>query len=480
MTAAAVVPYVPLLIILATIGAVLVAGSRGAGGDDRVVTVVVAVVGVAAALAASVLIWWRGPQALGGLETDAFASFFDVAWCALGVFAVVMPELPTSRAPTERARRDVLILAALAAMMVAGAAQDLVVASLALLVTWLVTVLLTAIGRHRDVAMEAAFKALMAGAFIGALWLYGVALLYGVTGESRLTTLATRIAASSLDPSVLVLLAMALVVAGLCFIVAAVPFHFWAADSSSGADGDEAGFLTTGLRLAGCAVLMRVLLVAFAPLRVEWLPVLSAIAGVTMVVGAVAAVSQMNVRRLVTSIGLTHTGFVLVGVQSANGTGEAAALFALVAWGGANAGAFALMAAMSRTGHRHEDVRDFTGLGYERPVVALLLTVCLLSLAGVPPTAGFAGRWLLLSAAVQDGMVPMAVLAALTSVVLTYACLRLVVQMYMVTSPVRRPRPDVSRRTVAGLAVIVAGLVALGVWPAPLFDAALRSVASVF
>ena len=475
MTLAAALPFVPLLLVLLTIAATWLARPRQ---DDT--GTAAPIVGVGFVLVASVLIGWRGPQTLGGLETSAYSSFFDVVFAALALFALARPASGQRRhSGVESGAGDMLILVVLACMMVASRTDDLVVASLALVVAWLTTVFLTAHGPHREVAIEAAFKASVAGAFVGALWLYGVSLLYGVTGETTFTALATRVAVSSLDPNVLVLVSMVLILGGLCFIVAAVPFHFWAADTSSGADGDDAAFLTTGLRLAGFAVLLRVMLIAFAPLRVEWLPIVSALASLTMLVGAIAAVGQVNVRRLVACIGLTHTGLLLLGLQAANQTGEAAVLFGLVAWGIANVGVSALLAALSRAGYRADDVRDFTGLGYERPWAAALLTVCLLSLAGLPPTAGFASRWLVLSAAVQDGLVTMAVLAALTSVVLAFACLRLIVQMYMVAAPIRRRRPLVPQRTLAWPTVLAVGLIGVGVWPGPLFDVAWRSVAAI-
>jgi NADH-quinone oxidoreductase subunit N len=475
------IPFVPVLLVVATACTVLVTELFRRPSDQMPVAALSAI-GVASALLASVLLWPSSPETAGPVTFDAYALFCSVVCCAL----VLITLNPSSRAATHRgmaraiAGRHALLLFALAGLMVAAAARDLAIVFLAIEAAWVSMLMYVAAGHDDEAATEAAFKTLILGAFSGAFLLYGVALMYAVTGATRLDALAARIAASSLDPHILVLVAMVLLLAGFGFVVSAVPFHMWTPDTSSGADTRAAGFVTTGLRVAGFAAFLRVWLTGLESLRVEWLPVLSAIAGVTMIVGAVAALGQTNVRRLVACVGIAHTGYFIVGLVSASQVGKAAVLVSLVAWAAANAGIFAVLAAVSRADRRHDEVRDLTGFGYARPAEAAVLTVCLLSLAGLPATAGFAARWLVLSAAMQDGLVALAVIGALTSVVLAAACARMVAQMYM-NAPARTPRqPDLSRRATAGLVVVALLVVGIGLWPAPLVAAAMRSAMSIF
>ncbi len=363
--------------------------------------------------------------------------------------------------------------------MVAASARDLVTAILGVQTVWLASLVAAGLGRARDAAPEFTFKGAIAGAVVFGAWWFGAALVYAIAGTMRLELLAARIAASSLDPNVLVLVAMVLALAGMSFVVAAVPFHLWSADAGEGTDAITAAFITTTLRLAGFAVMLRVLMTALEPLRVEWLPVLSAIAGLSLIVGAVVAVAQSNVRRLLAHIGVAHAGCLMVGLAAASQAGKAATLFALVSWAVANAGALTALGSLSAD-RRYDDVRDFAGLGDERPVVAAVLAVCLLSLAGLPPSMGFVAKWLVLSAALQEGLVPMAVLAAVASVVLAFACLRLVVQMYMTSAHGPRRRTIVRRRRLAGAIAAAALIVACGLWPGPVLAAMTRMAASIF
>jgi NADH-quinone oxidoreductase subunit N len=476
-----VIPVVPVLLVVATACAVL-ASELFRRESDEMPVVALASIGVSAALVASLLLWRRSPEMVGAIVPDPYALFFNIVFCALALFTLASSSRAAAQGRTASAGagRHALLLFAVAGLMVATAARDLAIVFLAIEVAWISTVILVAAGQDDEAATEAAFKALILGAFSGACLLYGVALGYAVTGATRLDALAARIAASSLEPHVLVLMAMVLLIAGFGFLVSAVPFHMWTPDTSSGAEARMAGFITTGIRVAGFAVFLRVWLTGLEALRVEWLPVLSAMAGVTMIVGAVAALGQSNVRRLVAYVGVAHTGYLIVALVSASQTGKAAVLVSLVAWGAANAGVFGVLAAVARADRPHDEVRDFIAFGYARPGASAVLTICLLSLAGLPVTAGFAARWLVFSAALQEGLVALAVIGALTSVVLTYACLRLVAQMYMTAPAGPARRPEVSRRVMAGLVAAAAVLIGIGLWPAPLVAAAMRSVASIF
>ena len=475
------VPFVPVLLVVATACAVLLGGAFRPGPESRL-SGAMAAIGVGGALVASMALWGRDPGGPAALIVDDYTLFFNVLLCALGL--MTLPGLSTAHRPGRLTHVDAshhaLMLLSLAGMMLVAASRDLLLVVLAVEVAWLGAVALTGLGRTSEAAPEAAFKAPILGAFSGVFVLYGVALLYGVAGTTRLDALTVRVATLSLDPNVLVLMAMVLVLTGFGFLISAVPFHMWTPDVASGADPAVAGFVTTGIRTAGVTVGFRVLLTAFEPLRPDWLPVVSAMAGITMVVGAVVAVGQSNIRRLVGYVGVAQAGCLLVGLLAASPTGKASVLFALAAWGVATVAAFGLIATLSRSDQPYDEVRDFAGLGRGRPRAAALLTICLLSLGGLPPTAGLAAKWFVFGAAVQEGFVALAILGTLLSVVLAFACGRVIVQMYLVEGSALRRGPDVSGRAMASGIAAAAWLVSTGLLPGPVLEAALRAVASVF
>lgn len=459
-------PLVPTLLVAITACVVLLlerAPDRDAAGTG-------AVIGLSSALAAAVLLWFRAPSAEAAIDIDLFATGFHVIFCTLGlVTAIVMPP----------PRRLAFPLFAVVGMMVAASADDLVTAILGIQVAWLASIVATAVARRRPVVPAFGFTGVLVGVVIQMFWWYGTALIYAMAGTTRLEALAGRIAASSLDPNVLILIAVVCLLAGMSFVVAAVPFHQWSAEAGDNTDGTTAACVTTGLRLAGFAVMIRVLMTALEPLRVEWLPMLSALAGLSLILGAVVAVTQSNVRRLLADIGVAHAGWLMVGLAAGTDAGKTAVLFGLVGWAVANAGALVALAALSGE-RRYEEFRDFAGLGDERPVVSAVLAVSLLSLAGLPPSMGFVSRWLVVSAALQEGLVPMAVLMALAGVVLVFGCLRLVVQMYMTTPHGPRRRTTVSGRRLAAALCAAILLVVAGLWPGAVLSLASRMASAVF
>ena len=192
---------------------------------------------------------------------------------------------------------------------------------------------------------------------------------------------------------------MVLLMVGFAFKVSAVPFHMWTPDAYQGAPTLVTGFMSTGVKAAAFAAFVRVFLSTFEPLRLDWVPVLSAIAGLTMILGTVVGVAQTSVKRMLAYSSIAHAGYLLVGLVAANSAGKAAILFYLVAYAVTNLGAFGVLAALSSADRPHDDMRDFAGLWQDRPGLAGLLTVFLLSLGGFPPTVGFVGKWYIFNAA---------------------------------------------------------------------------------
>jgi NADH-quinone oxidoreductase subunit N len=273
---------------------------------------------------------------------------------------------------------------------------------------------------------------------------------------------------------------MVLLLVGFAFKVSAVPFHMWTPDAYEGAPTLVTGFMSTAVKAAAFAAFLRVFLSALEPLQAHWAPVLSAIAALTMLVGTIVGVAQSNVKRMLAYSSIAHAGYLLIGIIAANTAGKASILFYLVAYGVTNLGAFGVLAALSTPDRPHDDVRDFAGLWQERPGMATLLTVFLLSLGGFPPTVGFVAKWYIFNAAVQQGLIALAVLGVLTSVVSVFFYLRIVVMMYMTDEKAPGHRPATPAIALAGLVLALIAVLYLGVLPGQILAFARESAAAIF
>jgi NADH-quinone oxidoreductase subunit N len=253
----------------------------------------------------------------------------------------------------------------------------------------------------------------------------------------------------------------------------------WTPDAYEGAPTVVTAFMSTGVKAAAFAAFARVFLSPLEPLQAHWIPVLSVIAGITMIVGTVVGVVQTNVKRMLAYSSVAHAGYILLGIVSANSTGKAAILFYLLVYAVTNIGALGIVALLGTGQNQHDQLRDFSGLWRSRPGLAGLMTVFLLSLGGIPPTAGFVGKWYIFSAAIQEGHYWLAVIGVLTSVVSIFFYLRIVVMMYMTEGP-ESVRPRVPAPAMAGLAIALIAVLYLGILPARVLDIALDSIATIF
>jgi NADH-quinone oxidoreductase subunit N len=253
----------------------------------------------------------------------------------------------------------------------------------------------------------------------------------------------------------------------------------WTPDAYEGAPTIVTAFMSTGVKAAAFAAFVRVFLSPLEPLQGQWIPVLSVIAGLTMIVGTVVGVVQTNVKRMLAYSSIAHGGYLLLGIVSANSAGKAAILFYLMSYAVTNLGALGIVALLGTVQNQHDELRDFAGLWRSRPGLAGLMTLFLLSLGGLPPTAGFIGKWYIFSAAIQEGHYWLAVIGVLTSVVSVFFYLRIVVMMYMTEGP-EMARPRVSAAAMAGLALATIAVLYLGVLPARMLDLALDSISTIF
>ena len=327
---------------------------------------------------------------------------------------------------------------------------------------------------------EAAFKYFLLGAFSSAFFLYGIAFAFAMSGSTRLDQIGVALSSQpSGDPPTFALMAVGLLAVGFCFKVSAVPFHMWTPDAYEGAPTIVTAFMSTGVKAAAFAAFVRVFLSPLEPLQAQWIPVLSFVAAVTMILGTVLGVVQTNVKRMLAYSAIAHAGYLLLGIIAASSTGKAAILFYLLTYAVSNLGALGIVALLGSAQHEHDQLRDFAGLWRSRPGLAALMTIFLLSLGGFPPMAGFIGKWYIFSAAVQEGHYWLAIIGVLTSVVSVFFYLRIVVMMYM-TQGADTVRPRIAATGVAGLALATLAVFYLGILPTRVLDLALESISTIF
>jgi NADH-quinone oxidoreductase subunit N len=470
---------VPMLCVTAAAIAAMVAEAFRAPGE-RMPIGPLGAIGLVGAAISSALLWNHNASSYGVVLADNFGLFVTWVLILIGLLSLAFSAPTIERQRLPGGEYYALMLFAIAGMMLMATASDLLVMFLALEVLSLAVYVLTGIRRDSMVATEAAFKYFLLGAFSSAFFLYGIAFAYGVTGSTRLDRIGSVMAAQSLTPTPMHLLALGLLLVGFAFKVSAVPFHMWTPDAYEGAPAAVTGFMSTGVKAAAFAAFARVFLSAFEPLKAEWAPMLWAVAAATMIVGTVVGVVQSNIKRMLAYSSIAHAGYLLVALIAANDTGKGAVLFYLLVYGVTNVGAFGVIGLLEEPDRPNDRISDYAGLWGTRPWLAALLTIFLLSLGGFPPTAGFIAKWYVFNAAVSAGYAWLAILGVLTSVVAVFFYLRVIVMMYM--TPVDRPVQVPAVPRIAGLALAASVLLVfyLGILPTQVMEWAAASVSTIF
>jgi NADH-quinone oxidoreductase subunit N len=438
------------------------------------------VVGLAGAAISSWLLWGRDETSFGVVTADKFGLFVTAVLVIVGLLSIAFAAPTIERERLPGGEYHALMLFGLAGMMLMATATDLLVIFLALEVLSLAVYVLTGIRRDSPTSTEAALKYFLLGAFSSAFFLYGIALTYGLTGSTRLARVGSVLAGQSSGPTPLQLAAVAFLLVGFAFKVAAVPFHMWTPDAYEGAPPSVTGFMSTGVKAAAFAAFVRVFLSTLEPFRADWSGALWVVTAATMILGTFVGVRQTNVKRMLAYSSIAHGGYLLLALLAANDVGKGAVLFYLLTYAVTNLGAFGVIGLLETTNRANDQVDDFTGLWYERPWLAGLMTVFLLSLGGFPPFAGFIAKWYVFSAAIKAGYDQLAIIGVLTSVVSVFFYLRIVVRMYMTTreTPARLlPTPRA-----AGFALAVSALLVfyLGILPTRVLDWAAASISTIF
>jgi NADH-quinone oxidoreductase subunit N len=407
-------------------------------------------------------------SAFGGMfAADGFALFFKVLILAAVVVTILFSLRFVGESPYPSGEYYGLLLFATVGMMFMVSGTHLISIYVALELMALSQYVLAGYFKRETKSIEAAAKYFILGAFSSGILLYGLSLVYGATGSLFLAGVAQSIIAGPKSP--LLVLGIILVACGLFFKIASAPFHVWAPDVYEGAPTPISAFFAVGPKLAAYAIFARIFFSGFGPNSSDWTPIIAASAALTMVVGNVGALMQQNVKRMLGYSSVGHAGYALLGLLAygSKDFGLSSILIYLTAYALMNLGAFGLVILLETKGYAGESVDDFNGLARKNPLAAGVMVLFLLSLAGIPPTAGFVGKYLLFSAAMQAGWAWLSLLAVLMSAVSLFYYFRIVRAMYLVegTGELRwKEEPAVA----VAILVCAAGTLAVGVYPQPL------------
>ena len=466
MTAVALLPSIlaslPEIIVVTGACILLIAGQFVPKGRDAVLVWSSVAIVLLAALGTFTLSGGAQPAYAGMFVADPFSVFFKSVFYLAIVLTFLLSRNYADIEGIGGSEYYVLLLLALSGMMIMASATDLLAIYVGLELMVLCTYVLTGFLRREQRSNEAALKYVILGAVSTGIFLYGVSLVYGLTGTTQLDRMAAAVTGDPLDPGLL--LAVVFIVAGLVFKIGAVPFHMWVPDVYEGAPTTITAFMSVGPKAAGFAVILRVFLNPLVAGSNVWI-ILAVIAVVTMALGSFVALVQDNFKRLLAYSSIAHAGFAIFGIVAGGADGVASVMLYLLIYTFMNLGIFGAVIMMRNGNFSGEVIEDYAGFAKLHPGLALLMLLYLFSLAGIPPTAGFFAKFYVLVALVERGFVLLAVIAVLLSAVAAYFYIRIVMVMFM-REPERVFEPALTPLVGAALAVTAAGTVGIGLFPA--------------
>jgi NADH-quinone oxidoreductase subunit N len=439
-------------------------------------------IGLAATAVAAILVGGQGPAtAFGGAYTvDSLTTFLHVLFVAIVALTIAFaPDYLLARGLPMAEFAIILVFAMVGAMLLA-ASSDLLLLFLGLELMVLPGYLLAGYHKTDSYSTEGAIKYFLLGSFSSAIFLFGLAFVWGMTGTTRVDGIATALAgivAGAAPLSAGLAMGLAFLTTGVAFKIAAVPFHYWTPDAYQGSPTPVTAYLSVGPKVGAFALILRLFVEALGPLADWWLPVVAILAAITMTLGNLVALTQDNVKRMLAYSSIAHTGYMLVGL-AAFGAGQIQGLTGLLYYAAAysfmNIGAFAVIAALQKRTGVTSALETFAGLIRREPGLAILMTLFLLSLVGIPPTAGFFAKYEIIVGAVQAGAATtwLAILLVLNAAIAAFYYLRVVVYMFMREPVTEQPAQRHGRLLWAGLVVAAVLTLVFGLVPNPLHEIA--------
>ncbi len=445
-------------------------------------TPILAALGLLITLVISALNPVAGSTAFNGMiEADGFSSYLQILFAGSGIVGIALAYGYLKRMGINRGEYYPLLLYSISGMILMAQAADLIVVFLALELLSIPLYILAGIARPNPASEEAALKYFLLGAFAGGFVVYGVALSFGATGTTSLSGIVAAVD-SGLANMPLLLIGAGLILIGLGFKVALVPFHMWTPDVYHGAPTPLTAFMAVGAKAAGFAALLRIFLAALPVLAGNFVPVFWILSALTMFAGNLIAIVQDNIKRMLAYSSIAHAGYIMMAVvafgqEFVSKDAVASSLFYLLAYAVTNFGAWSVVIALERAEGKGLQLEDYYGLGKKYPVLAAAMLVFMLSFIGVPPTIGFMGKFYLFRTVLEGGYTWLAVIGVLTSILSAYYYLRVVVNMYM-----REGDPEIAPDRLVQLVSIVGALavVLLSVFATPLFRWASQAVLNIF
>ncbi len=471
-----------LLVIVVALLAILTDVILPRGRSTRGVQLVV-LVGLLAVIASTFIISADLGQAFGGMVVvDRFTIFFRVVLTFITFLIVAVSERYIELSRIRIAEYYLMFLFTLFGMMLMVMAQDLLILFLGIETMSISLYALVGMSRHRLASNEGALKYFLLGAFTTGFFLYGIALLFGVVGSTNILDITAYFRSTSGSLPIIAWAGAGLVMVTFGFKTALVPFHWWSPDAYEGAPTTVTAFMSTAPKAAAFAAFIRVLYIGFGELTAGWEPVLWWVAVLTMTVGNVLALRQESIKRMLAFSSITHAGYLVVALMTFNRVGAAAVLFYLTVYALMNVGAFLVAIAINRDEQAEKgySFEDYRGLAFRKPGLAFAMLIFMLALAGIPPTAGFFGKYYIFSAAVQQGLVTLAVIGVLNSAVSVYYYLRPVVLMYMHERDMETEAPLFLTGPIVQTVYLCMILILLiGILPGRLLEVARTSVAAL-
>ena len=411
---------------------------------------------------------------VGMIAVDGFGVFAKTVVLLATLLALLLASSYLKREHLEGPEYFALMLCSATGMMLMTSANDLVTVFLSLEILSIALYVLAAFDRKRTSSQEAGLKYFLLGSFSSAVFLYGVALVYGGTGTTNLTGIANFLETRVLFHDGVLLLGIAFLLVGLGFKVAAAPFHMWPPDVYQGSPTPVTAFMAAATKAAAFAALLRVFVGAFALYSVDWRPIVFALAVLSLLVGSIAAIVQTDVKRMLAYSSISHAGYVLIAVQAATSKGTSAALFYVLTYAVMTIGAFAVVAVVARRGDDEHALADYRGLARSQPLLAGVFTLFLLAQAGVPLTGGFVAKLSVFSAAVDQRQYVLALIGMLAAAIAAYVYLRIVLTMYAPAddeaAPVATIRATVDVGTRVAITIAAGAVLFLGVMPGGMLD----------
>ncbi len=434
--------------------------------EDKKKLAVFSTVGLIVPLAFTISLWDENATTMNGmLSVDNFAMFFNILFIAVTAMVLMSSwEYVTAKIENFRGEFFALIILSALGLMLMAAAREMISIFVSLELSGMALYGLTAFLKDKK-STESGLKYIILGGIASATLLYGMIIIFGLTGETQLDKIASSLAASGLREPAL-FLGVVLIASGFAFKIGAVPFQMWMPDVYEGAPTPVTAYLSVASKAAGFAVIMRIFFIAFESpewLFNDWSVLFGVLAAVTMTVGNVMALMQSNIKRLLAYSGIAQAGYLLVGLAAANSAGQSGILFYLSVYTLANLGAFIVIIAISNR-INSDEIEDYSGMIRRSPIMALVLATCLISLTGIPPTAGFMGKLVIFKAAMDEGMLWLVIFATVNSVIAAFYYFRVIKAMF--TGEARSMssiRCNIAMK--ATLIVSIAGVLVLGIYP---------------